>query len=166
MNLSRLYNPDREQSYFDQIFVKDLTIGEGSFGVVFKVKSREDDKLYAVKQLKSSHNLHYGYAEVENYEKIGEHSNCVKFIMAWEELKIVHIQMEYCNLSLAQYAAVAQKIMETQLWEILYDMLKALDYLHGKNLIHLDVKPGNIMMSEGFYKLADFGLLVDLNKVS
>jgi membrane-associated tyrosine/threonine-specific cdc2-inhibitory kinase len=164
VNLSRLYNPDREQSYFDQIFVKDLTIGEGSFGVVFKVKSREDDKLYAVKQLKSSHNLHYGYAEVENYEKIGEHSNCVKFIMAWEELKIVHIQMEYCNLSLAQYAAVAQKIMETQLWEILYDMLKALDYLHGKNLIHLDVKPGNIMMSEGFYKLADFGLLVDLNK--
>ncbi|RZC34016.1 membrane-associated tyrosine- and threonine-specific cdc2-inhibitory kinase, partial [Asbolus verrucosus] len=163
--LSRLYNPDKEQSYFEQIFAKNTTtIGEGSFGVVFKVKSREDDKLYAVKQLKSSHNLHYGYAEVENYEKIGEHTNCVKFIMAWEELKIIHIQMEYCQLSLAQYSALAQSIVESQLWEILYDMLKALDYLHNKKLIHLDVKPGNIMISKGFYKLGDFGLLVDLNQ--
>ncbi|XP_063928978.1 membrane-associated tyrosine- and threonine-specific cdc2-inhibitory kinase-like isoform X2 [Zophobas morio] len=164
VNLSRLYCPDKQQPYFDQIFAKNAVIGEGSFGVVFKVKSREDDHVYAVKQLKSSHNLQYGNAEVQNYEKVGEHSNCVKFIMAWEEFKIIHIQMEYCNLSLAQYATVAQNIMEAQLWEILYDMLKALDYLHSKNLIHLDVKPGNIMMSKGFYKLADFGLLVDLNK--
>ncbi|XP_044256938.1 membrane-associated tyrosine- and threonine-specific cdc2-inhibitory kinase wee-1.3 isoform X2 [Tribolium madens] len=164
MNLSPLYDPDKDPCYFDQIFVKESVIGEGSFGVVFKVKSEQDGKFYAVKQLKSSHASHYGYAEVENYEKIGEHNNCVKFIMAWEELKIVHIQMEYCDLSLAQYAALTHKIGESQLWEILYDMLKALDYLHSKNLIHLDVKPGNIMMSQGFYKLADFGLLVDLNK--
>ncbi|EFA11169.1 membrane-associated tyrosine- and threonine-specific cdc2-inhibitory kinase [Tribolium castaneum] len=164
ISLSPLYDPAKDLCYFDQIYTKESVIGEGSFGVVFKVKSEQDDKFYAVKEFKSCHALHYGYAEVENYEKIGEHDNCVKFIMAWEELKIVHIQMEYCDLSLAQYAALTHKIGESQLWEILYDMLKALDYLHRKNLIHLDVKPGNIMMSQGFYKLADFGLLVDLNR--
>lgn len=161
-----MYNPNIDRSYFTQIFIKDRVIGEGSFGIVYKVQSKEDANFYAVKQLKSSHNSQYGYAEVENYEKIGEHGNFVKFFMAWEEVKIVYIMMEFCNLSLAQYATTAQQVAEPQLWEILYDMLKALDFLHCKNFIHLDVKPGNIMMSQGFYKLADFGLLVDLNKVS
>lgn len=165
MTLSRIYNEDKEQAYFDQVFAKNISLGEGSFGIVYKVRSRIDDKYYAVKQFKSSHNMQYGVAEVKNLEKVGDHDNCVKFYMAWEECKIVHILMEYCQLSLAQYAILAENVPEDQLWEILYDILNALEYLHGKQLVHLDVKPGNILMSNGFYKLTDFGLLVDLNGV-
>jgi len=52
---------------------------------------------------------------------------------------------------------------------ILYQMLQALDCLASLNLIHRDVKPGNILWEydeQGNYRfrLGDFGLSIDLSK--
>jgi serine/threonine protein kinase len=38
------------------------------------------------------------------------------------------------------------------------DVCRALEHAHGKNVLHLDLKPGNIMAVDGGYKLMDFGL--------
>jgi serine/threonine protein kinase len=39
------------------------------------------------------------------------------------------------------------------------DVCRAVDHAHGKNVLHLDLKPGNIMaVDSGGYKLMDFGL--------
>lgn len=51
--LSPIYNlNNRQQTYFEQCFEEILKIGEGSFGEVFRVKSREDGKFYAIKKSK------------------------------------------------------------------------------------------------------------------
>ncbi len=43
--------------------------------------------------------------------------------------------------------------------EIIYNICHALDYIHQKGYVHLDIKPSNIMMtSEGEVKLMDFGI--------
>jgi len=54
-------------------------------------------------------------------------------------------------------------IPRDRLLEHLRDVADALDYLHQRHgLLHLDVKPGNLLMVGEHIKVADFGLLKDL----
>ncbi|XP_018569621.1 membrane-associated tyrosine- and threonine-specific cdc2-inhibitory kinase isoform X2 [Anoplophora glabripennis] len=164
VELSPLYDVDMKQSsYIEQCFYGLAPIGEGSFGKVYRTRSREDDELYAIKRQKPTISLKDIYAEVRNNEKIEIHPNCAQFYMAWEEAGEVFLVLEYCDISLADYANVNSDIPESLLWDVLFDICQGLNYLHQKRLIHLDVKPGNIMMRRGTYKLCDFGTLVDLN---
>lgn len=166
VELSPNYNPNLDTTYFEQLYPKHLLIGEGSFGKVYRARGVYDNRHYAIKRLKPMISFHDKYAEIRNNEKIGVHQNCVQFYMAWEEGCEVFMLLEACQMSLSDYATRNSDIPEDLLWDVLYDMCQALKYLHSKQLLHLDVKPGNIMMKSGHYKLADFGILVDLNLVS
>ncbi|KAL1493438.1 hypothetical protein ABEB36_011491 [Hypothenemus hampei] len=162
VTLSSKYDPNQKLSYFNQIFSKMGCIGEGSFGKVYMVKNKEDNQLYAVKRLKSHISLNDRSAEVKNNELLGINLYCVRFFMAWEENLDTFILLEYCDLSVADYSKLNSSICEDFLWHVLHDICKALDYIHSMRFVHLDVKPGNIMMKSGIFKLGDFGLLVDL----
>lgn len=162
VTLSPMYDAEQNSSYLDQVFVRFGNLGEGSFGKVYRVKSKEDKKMYAVKRLKANISFKDRFAEVKNNETIGFDPNCVQFFMAWEENCETFLLLEYCDMSLADYAKKNNEIEEDLLWNLLYDMCKALNFLHKRNLLHLDVKPANIMMKKGYFKLGDFGLLADL----
>ena len=47
----------------------------------------------------------------------------------------------------------------------MYQMLKAVKYIHDQNLIHRDIKPENLLISKhGILKLCDFGFARKLSK--
>lgn len=57
-------------------------------------------------------------------------------------------------------------IPREQLLSSLSDAADALDYLHQRHgLLHLDIKPGNLLVLGGHVKVADFGLLKDLKEL-
>jgi serine/threonine protein kinase len=83
----------------------------------------------------------------------------------------VAMVLEYVNGGSLQdfiHVARGERILpESALANIARDISRALAYCHGLNMLHLDVKPSNILLGlDGTAKLADFGLArqMDMNK--
>ena len=72
------------------------------------------------------------------------------------------------NNSLVEYlrAQKNKKATEENVKVILKDMLKALAYLHSKNIVHRDLKLENILISKDMrIKLIDFGFSTMDNQI-
>uniref|UniRef100_A0A182N4B6 Membrane-associated tyrosine- and threonine-specific cdc2-inhibitory kinase n=1 Tax=Anopheles dirus TaxID=7168 RepID=A0A182N4B6_9DIPT len=167
--LSTLYNRHKPETYYEQCFEQLTKVGEGSFGEVFKVRSRTDGRLYAVKKSKtffrSTQSRQLCLEEVRRYEQFSDHENCVKLYHAWEQDDRLYMQMELCRENLEVFAREQQQLPDERIWSILVDLLLALKSLHDRNLIHLDIKLDNILVTDdGTCKLADFGIVFDLSK--
>ena len=67
--------------------------------------------------------------------------------------------MELCEKSLEQALLKNVTMNVDDVFTFTRQMLLALEILHRNNLVHLDIKPGNIFIKNGRYKLGDFGLV-------
>ena len=72
--------------------------------------------------------------------------------------------MEYCHCgSVGAYLRSGNRLKEEELREVVSCCLLGLSYLHNRNVMHRDIKPDNLFISEsGVIKLGDFGLAVQL----
>ena len=102
--LSALYDDKLKLEYLEQCFDVEKKIGEGSFGEVFQVRSKEDGRRYAVKRSRGAYrgtkDRKEKLGEVAKLEKMDPHPNCVQFFLAWEEKKHLYIQTEVSILAL------------------------------------------------------------------
>lgn len=86
-----------------------------------------------------------------------EHPNIVRVREAFEALGTAYYVMPYVGGKELHKAAPATPD-EAWLAPILNAILSALSYLHSQNLLHRDIKPGNILLQEdGTPILIDFG---------
>eukprot|EP00095_Tigriopus_kingsejongensis_P008780 maker-scaffold1334_size47063-snap-gene-0.12 protein:Tk08780 transcript:maker-scaffold1334_size47063-snap-gene-0.12-mRNA-1 annotation:"membrane-associated tyrosine- and threonine-specific cdc2-inhibitory kinase" len=169
MAASSVYDESIGQSYFEQAFSVEQEIGQGYFGKVYRVRSKQDGQLYAVK---IAQDCYKGLSdrgrkleEVRKHEFLLPHPNCVRFHQSWEEAERLYQQFELCEKSLDELSEEKHDLPEKLIWGYLVDLLLALQHLHEHNLIHMDVKPENIFIGrDGICKLGDFGLVLDLSK--
>ncbi len=73
---------------------------------------------------------------------------------------LAYIAMEYVDgPTLDQVLSQPQALAPDRMFSILAQTAVALDYAHGKGIVHRDVKPANIMIAaNGTAKIADFGI--------
>ena len=94
------------------------------------------------------------------------HPNIMRVMSIFEELGTAYYVMPYVGgRSLDKVLNQEGPLPEEQLRPMLCSLLKALDYLHRKNLLHRDIKPDNILLdNEGKPILIDFGTARQLSK--
>ena len=124
------------------------TLGNGSFGCVYKVRNRMDRRLYAIKAAKREARgisdrdrmLQEVYALAALSDQTSpEAMHIVRYHQAWMEGNRLYIQTELCDGSLKM--EMTQGVMEEKRrYKLLREMLLALDFVHKSGMIHLDIK--------------------------
>lgn len=97
--------------------------------------------------------------EARNIAKLN-HPNIVRVIDIFEENGTAYYVMEYAeNGSLADKVKREGYLSEPIATRYIKQVAEALNYIHARNMNHLDIKPGNIMLNEEDNAiLIDFGL--------
>lgn len=70
----------------------------------------------------------------------------------------IYILMEVCERSLHEEIQINNGLNVSQLKNLIQCFVNGFRFLHQYNVVHGDIKPKNILILEGKFKLADFGL--------
>ena len=143
------------------------TLGKGKFGLVklgiHKLTGRKVAIKIINKQGITEQEMQLTKTEIEIL-KIGQHPNIITLYDVIENEEKIYIIMEYCAGS-DLFAYIEQrnfKLPEKRAAEIIRKLSSAVYYLHSFGIIHRDVKPENILMTDNTenvdIRLLDFGL--------
>jgi len=97
--------------------------------------------------------------EYENHIKLS-HKNIVKFYGYGLDENNYYFLFEYCSSGTLK----GKKFTIEKARNYFKQLLDALVYLERKGVLHLDIKPDNILIKNGILKLADFGFSAKLKK--
>ncbi len=144
------------------------TIGKGSMGVVYEAYDPFVQRPVAIKvahliddsdpqkayQMRESF-----FSEVYSAGRM-HHPSVVAVYDAGQQDDYNYIVMEYVDgVTLQEYVTGDRVLTTNQVVDAMYQCAKGLDYVHRQGVIHRDLKPGNIMLSnEGEIKIMDFSI--------
>ena len=151
-------------------------LGKGGFAKVIKVCSLINHRIYAMKIIDLNNNdkftanlldmEKYYNNEIELITKLN-HQNIVKYYKSFTENNKIYIIMEYFdNGDLDNYIKALKEdknkeenIKKEEIWNIFYQCMSGLNYLHSMGVIHRDISPQNIFMTKNkIIKIGDFGV--------
>eukprot|EP01064_Diplonema_japonicum_P026283 TRINITY_DN376_c2_g1_i1.p1 TRINITY_DN376_c2_g1~~TRINITY_DN376_c2_g1_i1.p1 ORF type:complete len:543 (+),score=70.06 TRINITY_DN376_c2_g1_i1:65-1630(+) len=153
-----------DTSPFAEIRTTDQLLGKGGFGSVWLGLGDTGEQL-AVKRLNLQSGVDFRKAERE-YEilKKLDHPNIVKVHSFGpqkdQESPVVEIVMEYvAGGSTKDLLKNFGPLPELAIWNYSKEILSGLCHLHNHQILHMDLKPSNIMVTtSGSVKITDFGL--------
>lgn len=147
-------------------------IGEGGMALVYKAKCHLLNRYVAVKILKEQYSDDKEFVEKFKREATAVASlsdnNIVNIYDVGTQGDINYIVMEYVNgKTLKQIIREQGKIPTAKTANLAIQIARALDCAHRNNIIHRDIKPQNILVTnEGVVKVTDFGIAKASNSVT
>jgi serine/threonine-protein kinase len=143
-------------------------IGEGGMGVVYKARQERPDRLVAVKMLLGGvlagpAALTRMRTEIRAAGRLN-HPAIVPVYDQGEEAGRPYFVMEYLPGGTLDQRLRRGPMSEREAAELVLQLARAVQAAHQENVVHRDLKPGNVLLTaEGAPKLSDFGLAVLLD---
>ncbi|HXG34190.1 MAG TPA: serine/threonine-protein kinase [Bryobacteraceae bacterium] len=146
-------------------------LGRGAMGVVYRALDPAIGRTVAIKTIRLA-----DFADAAELARLRErllrearaagvlsHPNIVTVYDVGEEQGVAWIAMEFAGGPTLEELLSRQEPLEPEaVLRILRQTAAALDYAHGKGIVHRDVKPANIVIQEdGTVKITDFGIARD-----
>jgi TolB-like protein/Tfp pilus assembly protein PilF/predicted Ser/Thr protein kinase len=122
-------------------------IGEGGMGEVWKARDTRLDRIVAIKRLKSEHGARF-QQEARAIAALNHPHIC----------QIYDVGPDYLVLEYIEGKPLIGPLARSEVVRVALQIAAALEAAHAKGILHRDLKPGNILITQAGAKLLDFGL--------
>ena len=138
--------------------------GKGAYGVVYKAIDKKTHEIVALKKcfdaFQNATDSQRTYREIMLLQELNGHENIIRLlnVIKAENDKDIYLVFEYMETDL--HTVIRANILEPIHKQfIMYQLLKALKFIHSAGIIHRDLKPSNLLInSDSYIKVCDFGL--------
>jgi len=150
-------------------YVVEKELGKGAMGVVYLGRDPTIDRIVAIKTLALTQEFDDDaikdvrgrfFHEAAAAGRLN-HPNIVTIYDAGEEHDLSYIAMEYVDgVALSSFTKPDKLLPVEKVLEIIANTADALGYAHEQDVVHRDIKPGNLMYNAKTeaLKIADFGI--------
>ena len=189
-----IINNSKNNYLMENNFIIIKTLFESKYDVIYKVKEKDTNKIFCIKKISEKSNKNNFYNLQTTLEDIQKDNKdwslgktfCIKYINFWIENrnynmitedvnylnKNMYILTDYYNKGdildyLEHLEKNNYKFCSEYYWDLFFEMIIGLLYIHSKGYIHFDIKPTNFLVdNEGFILLNDFGLSHKVEELS
>ena len=164
-------NLEPNENFIPEDFIMLKQIGEGSFGKIYCSEWKKNKKKYAMKKMilrskieiqknQDQTNLVYDFIKKTKTNGVIKiyGAQCIKITSAEYHF---YVLMELANIDwekeIKKRREKKQYYTEGELFDILKQLTSTFCLLQKNNITHRDIKPQNILIVNGVYKVCDFG---------
>lgn len=143
------------------------SLGSGGFGSVFLAKDTWLDTKVAIKVPHKQSVELFKLLKEPRLQAALNHPNIVRMIAAEKEKNVFFMVMEYVKGKTLEKILEKERILDCdRAMDYVKQICYGVDHAHKNKIIHRDLRPSNIMISEtGTAKITDFGTSAWLNNV-
>eukprot|EP01120_Amphizonella_sp_Union-15-10_P017338 TRINITY_DN9600_c0_g1_i1.p1 TRINITY_DN9600_c0_g1~~TRINITY_DN9600_c0_g1_i1.p1 ORF type:complete len:426 (-),score=88.34 TRINITY_DN9600_c0_g1_i1:116-1393(-) len=139
-------------------------LGKGAYGIVWKCIDKQTNEPVALKKIfgafQNATDAQRTFREIMFLQELSDHENIIKLLDVFkaENDRDIYLVFAYMETDL-HHVIKANILQEVHKRYVIYQLLKAMKYIHTGNVLHRDMKPSNLLLnSECHLKVADFGL--------
>ncbi|EER11240.1 mitogen-activated protein kinase, putative, partial [Perkinsus marinus ATCC 50983] len=139
-------------------------LGRGAYGIVWKAIEKRTREVVALKKcfdaFQNATDAQRTFREIMFLQELNGHDNIIRLlnVLKADNDQDIYIVCDYMESDL--HAVIRANILEDiHKQYIIYQLLRALKYMHTGQMLHRDIKPSNILLnSDCQVKVCDFGL--------